>query len=191
VNQVKEVGDSRNLLIDKLFKSGAARERIEIALGPQRAREIETFMRAEHAMQLVHQAVSSGSRTAMLQAGRDAAFVGLGGLAGSSLDGSMVNTNDPAAMFGALLAGGVAMGNRRVAAEVGRRLASNDPQLMQEALRTVARSQVLSARLRAVEAHLAKSVAPQAAAAARPMTDVAVGGARSALSADPPEKEQR
>jgi hypothetical protein len=189
-NQVREVGQNRNLVIDRIFNTPASRERIEIALGPERARQLETFMRAEHAMELSREAIRGGSHTAGMQYGRDTIFTGIGGLAGSRLYDGDFDPRDPGAMFGALFGLGVAGAHRRVAAEVGRRLASNDPELLQRAVQTVARSRILQARLRAVEGQLAASVRPSATAAAGTLSDRLLAGTGRA-SGDPQQEPQR
>jgi hypothetical protein len=63
VNRLNEGGDRRSVL-NKIGESPAARERLQIALGPQRANELEAGLRAEGIMDTARKALQGNSTTA-------------------------------------------------------------------------------------------------------------------------------
>ncbi|MCK1465776.1 hypothetical protein IVB34_47710 [Bradyrhizobium sp. 2] len=73
VETLNQVGDRRNIL-NQIASSPAAREKLNVALGPQRAAELEAGLRVEGIMDLARNAVQGNSTTA-----RQLAELGLAG----------------------------------------------------------------------------------------------------------------
>lgn len=150
---IDEATDRSNV-ITRFFNSPAARERVEIALGPNAARQLETFKRVETIMDRMRGAVQGNSTTAKQL--WDLAAIG----AGSGLGGVGYYTNDPYALFGAALLAGGRYGKvkleQRLATKVAEMLASKDPSVVQKAITQIAHSPMLNA-LRKVDDVLEKA----------------------------------
>lgn len=144
---VREVGDRRNLA-NQIANSPATRERFEIALGPERTRELEAFLRHENMMDFVRSAVQGNSTTA-----RQLVELGLAGGLGGLASG--FNPKDPTGWIVAVLAklgarrANVAI-DTRLANEIAERLVSRDPTVMRRGLQRLAEPRVLQA-LRAAD----------------------------------------
>lgn len=143
VRKVLEAGDNRNVIINGMFSSPAARQRIEIALGKERAAELEAALRIEGLLNMAKDAVTGNSTTA-----RQLAEIGLAG--GSGAYG--LSTGDWRA-GGVVLAGilarrGLGAIDANVAKRVAQKLASDDPALVQEGIRSIARSESMMNALR-------------------------------------------
>jgi len=154
VDSLKETGDRRSIL-NKIADSPAARERLEMVLGPQKARDLEATMRVEGIMDLARSAVQGNSTTA-----RQLAELGLaGGTYGISTGGNVLDPN-PTALMNAAIVYGAARGknaiNERLARRVAEMLASNDPRVLLQGIQTVARNQNLFNSLRAADRGLAR-----------------------------------
>lgn len=152
VNHLNETGDRRSVL-NKIAESPAARERLNIALGPQRAGELEAGLRAEGIMDSARKAIQGNSTTA-----RQLMELGLaGGAAG--FGGYGAYNQDPAHMTYAAIAGALVAGrhhvDRRVAQRVAEMLTSNDPAILQRGVRLVARDNRLMNGLRSIDRRLA------------------------------------
>lgn len=152
VQQMREVPDRRSVLND-MSGSPAKVERLHIALGPEKAGQLEAMLHIEKLMDLARPAVQGNSTTA-----RQLAELGLAGGAGTVLGGG--NPLDPQSMVSAALIYGAARGrgaiNERVAKQVATLLASNDPTKVSQAMRMAGQSKVLGA-LRRTDAALARS----------------------------------
>lgn len=165
IESLNNVGDRRSIL-NKIADTPAAREKINIALGPQRAAEIEAGLRIEGIMDLARSAVQGNSTTA-----RQLAELGLaGGVYGMS-GGGMNPFNDPSAAFHAALAYGAMRGKNRINENLSRRVAealvSRDPQVVIRGIRAVARNNNLLSSLRAADAAIARVGAVESPIAGR------------------------
>lgn len=154
VDSLKESGDRRSIL-NKIAESPAARERLEMVLGPQKARDLEATLRVEGIMDLARGAVQGNSTTA-----RQLAELGLaGGTYGISTGGNVLDPN-PSALMNAAIVYGAARGknaiNEKLARRVAEMLASNDPRVLLQGIQTVARNQNLFNSLRAADRGLAR-----------------------------------
>jgi hypothetical protein len=156
VETLAEVPDRRNVL-NQIAQSAGARERLEIALGPRRARELEAMLRIEGVMQTANEAVRGNSTTA-----RQLVELGLAGGVG----GYGYLSSDPSAALNAALTYGVVRGQRGIDSRVSRRvaemLASNDPQVLTRGITIVARQGRLLDNLRQADQALARAGAGQA-----------------------------
>jgi hypothetical protein len=149
IETVRKTGDSRNIL-NAINASPAARERFTVALGPNRARSMEAFLRVEGIMDLMRNAVSGNSSTA-----RQLVELGLLGAGGYSY-----SNEDPHGLLMAALAFGGSRANaainRRVAERVAKMLLSDNPQQVMQGLKQVGSTPMLDA-LRNVDKALTRS----------------------------------
>lgn len=151
----------RRSVLNWIGNAPAAREKLEMVLGPQRWREMEAHLRTEGVMDLARSAVQGNSTTA-----RQLTELGLAGGAygvGTGFDPFNPNTS---ALLGAALVYGTARGkgaiDERVARRVAEMLASNDMNVLRKGLNIVARNQNMMNSLRAFDASVARSGAEQA-----------------------------
>lgn len=154
VNRLNESGDRRSVL-NKIGESPAARERLQIALGPQRANELEAGLRAEGIMDSARRALQGNSTTArqLVELGLAGGSAGYGGMGIYNMDPHQMTY---AAIAGALVAGRHHV-DRRLAQRVGEMLTSNDPQILQRGVRLVARDHRLMEGLRSVDRRLSSA----------------------------------
>ncbi len=149
-----KIGDRRSVL-NKIAESPAAREKLEIALGKDKAAELEAGLRVEGIMDLARNAVQGNSTTA-----RQLAELGLaGGTYGLGTGGDLLNPN-PSALVNAALVYGAAKGkgkiNENVSRKVAEMLTSSDPAKLLQGIRVVTRNQNLFNSLRSVDKGLAR-----------------------------------
>jgi Inorganic Pyrophosphatase len=146
-DMVERSGDNRSVLNAAFFNNGAARQRTELALGAQNARQLEALLRAERIVDRARSAVTGNSTTArqLIEAG----------LAGGAT-GSLVEQDfQPSHILGWAILGGVARHgvqviDQRVARRVGEMLASNDPSILARGLQIASRQpNILNALRRA------------------------------------------
>lgn len=141
-----------------MANSDASIERLRIALGPQRAGQVEAMLHVERLMDLARPAVQGNSTTA-----RQLAQLGLAGGVGTAAGGG--NPFDPQALISAGLTYGALRGrgaiNERVANQVARLLASNDHGRVAQGMRMAAQPRFLDA-LRRTDTALARSGSVQA-----------------------------
>jgi hypothetical protein len=152
IQTITERGDRRNIL-NSIGESPAARARLNIALGPQRAAEMEAGLRVEGIIDLARNAVTGNSTTA-----RQLAELGFAGGAGS-LGVSGAYNMDPQQMTYAAVAGALLAGKRgidtRVAQRVAEMLVSNDPQMLLRGIRLVSNNNNMMNSLRSVDRRIA------------------------------------
>lgn len=132
VSDIRKIPDRSNV-VNRIVNSQGGRERLAIALGPQRAREAEAMLHVENVMDAARRAIQGNSTTV-----RQLVEIGLAGGAGeaeSLVHGHLNPFNDPQAMmtsamtYGALrgLRTGQAIAERNVANEIARLLVSDNP----------------------------------------------------------------
>lgn len=148
------VGDRRSIL-NKIAESPAAREKLNIAIGPQRAQELEAGLRVEGIMDLARNAVQGNSTTA-----RQLTELGLaGGTYGVGSGGDISNLH-PSALMSAALVYGAARGKGAINENVSRRVAelltSNNPQNLVRGIQMIARNNTLFNSLRSADRGLAR-----------------------------------
>lgn len=160
IETLNNVGDRRSIL-NKIAESPAAREKLNIAIGPQRAQELEAGLRVEGIMDLARNAVQGNSTTA-----RQLTELGLaGGTYGIGSGGDITNLH-PSALMSAALVYGAARGKGRINENVSRHVAelltSNNPQNLVRGIRMVARNNNLFNSLRSADRGLARIGGEQA-----------------------------
>jgi hypothetical protein len=156
VETLERVGDRRNIL-NQIAANPAAREKLNIALGPQRAATLEARLRVEGILDLARSAVQGNSTTA-----RQLIEIGLAGGVG----GYGYLNSDPQAVLNAAFVWGAARGKRvideRVAAQVARMLTSSDPRMLLLGIRMLSRNNSLMTALRSADAALVRAGVQQA-----------------------------
>jgi hypothetical protein len=158
VKGLQEQSSRRSLLNDPaMLNSPAAIERRQIALGPQRANELETMLHTERLMDLARSAVQGNSTTA-----RQLAELGIAG--GVSTISGGGNPLDPQALVHGALVYGALRGrgaiNERVSQQVARFLTSQNPNNVRFGMQMASRGPALNA-LRNTSAALARVAGPQ------------------------------
>jgi hypothetical protein len=154
IGALDKVGDRRSIL-NKIADSPAAREKLNIALGPQKAAELEAGLRVEGIMDLARNAVQGNSTTA-----RQLAELGLaGGTYGLGSGGDISNLH-PSALMSAALVYGAAKGHGKINENVSRKVAelltSSDPAKLLQGIRVVTKSQTMFNSLRSADRGLAR-----------------------------------
>lgn len=152
LTNLENAPDRRNLLA-RVANSPAERQKLEIALGPNRARELEAFLHIEQIMDLPRTALGN-STTA-----RQLVELGLAGGAGMLASGG--NLSDPTTyIVGALTKYGANRGqqviDQRMARRIAEMLVSQDPQILQRGVRMVANQGNAMQALRQVSQVLAQ-----------------------------------
>lgn len=172
--KIEKTGFSRDVLKSIFLNSAPARQKIEMALGPQRAREVEALLRVESVVDEGRKALGN-STTA-----RQLAESGLaGGGAVAAFEGIKEHDFNPAHILaGALTVGAARHGakviDEKVARRVGEMLASNDPAVLAKGIKVVTASPVYFDALRRVTAAGAR-VAAQDVGPVRALAGVGAG----------------
>ena len=144
---IDAIGASRDRVnvINSIFGSESARKRIAIALGPQRARELEAYVKMEQVLDMLRVATQGNSTTAkqLIQAGlMGGGGAGLGYIASG---GDLATTGLSAAMMASVGRRGLQMLGKSVDDQVMKRvaevLASTDPAQLQRAIQNASLSQ--------------------------------------------------
>lgn len=155
IEQINRTGDRRNV-INQIWGTPRARERVEIALGKEKARELEAFVNVESTMDMLRTAVSGNSTTArqLIEYG----LAGGGGIAAYN--------GDPETATKALLIAGLSRGQRaidsRVAQRVAEMLVSSDPAIVRKAATTIARNKPLLEAVKSAGDYVTKAIGPAA-----------------------------
>jgi hypothetical protein len=164
IESLDKVGDRRNVL-NQIAQSPAAREKLNIALGPQKASELEARLRVEGLMDLARGALQGNSTTA-----RQLVEAGLAGGAGY---GIATGDWNPRNVFTAAFVGGVARGaaskantkiDQRVAKSVADMLTSSDPKVLQRGVTIVAKQPIFLNALRRADNAISRVSGEQAGA---------------------------
>ncbi len=158
IEKMDAVGDRRTIL-NQIAQSPAAREELNLALGRQRATELEGRLRIEGIMDLARKAVQNQSTTV-----RQLAEMGLAGGAVGSYEGYQHGGAagiGAAIMTGALLHGKNKV-NENLARRVGEMLASSDPTVMRRGVQYITRSQRMMDALRSFDTRFAAIAGQQA-----------------------------
>lgn len=172
-------------VINSIFGSQSARDRIRIALGPQRARELEAYVKVEQTLHLLKDAVTGNSTTAKQ-------LIAAGVIGGGS--GFLMSGGDPTQAFGW---GALALAGRRGLQMIGKRvdekvmkivadaLASGDPAKMQRAIQNASMSQAHLDAISAIMTGLqttARGVMSGGASSAAGPVEITVSGGNPALA---------
>jgi hypothetical protein len=137
IQTLEKVNDRRSI-VGKIYADPANREKITIALGPQRAAELEAGLRVEGIMDFARTAIQGNSTTArqLIERGLAGGGLGIGGVGAYNMDPTQMTV---AAVMGAI-AGGSRRIDQRVARRVAEMLASDDPASIARGVQIIARS---------------------------------------------------
>lgn len=177
--RIAETSDRRNVINSVFLRAPASKERIEIALGKDKAKELEAFLRIEDLLDRARGAISTNSKTVqrLVELGIGTSATGYGAYTG---DWKSTGT-----ILGALLVRhGMGRVDRAVAQRVGEMLASPDPAVMQKGLKMVVNNDRWMAALRLADLPAAVG-ATQAAVKADPMRVYLNAGERDRQMATP------
>ncbi|MGB8739280.1 MAG: hypothetical protein WCD52_03230, partial [Xanthobacteraceae bacterium] len=146
-DKIFQMRDRRNVLRSAFLDSPAARKKIMLALGPQRARELEVELRAEDIVDRLRQALLGSTTT------RQLAEAGMAGGALATFEGLKEHSFNPAHILAAAVTVGLARHgakiiDEKVARRVGEMLAANDPAVLAKGLKVVASRPALMNALR-------------------------------------------
>jgi hypothetical protein len=154
---VHELRDAQNVLNQTFLTSPAARERVNMALGPDKAKELEVYLRAETLADRLRGALGNSTTARQLHEMGLAATGGAGLLAGEGLEffRGEGGSNEGHALGMALAVGGAFAKHksdvvqRSIARSVGEMLASKDAAVLDRGVKVVARNKALMNALRA------------------------------------------
>ena len=148
-DRLLEAKDNQNMINHAFVNSEAGRNRIRMALGDDKANQLEAFIRAETIADKLRGALGN-STTA-----RQLAEMGLAAGAGGLLGEGVTNGDVGSIMWAGLLYGGGKLGkhyitvaDQQIAKRIGSMLASNDPKVIHDAVRRIARQPKLMDALR-------------------------------------------
>jgi hypothetical protein len=148
---IRQVPDRRSV-VNQIAHSPAARERLVVALGPQRARELQAMLHVEDILDLARPAGQGGASRA-----RELAELGLAG--GVDAAGGEVRNPDPTSIMSAALIYGAARGRHviepRVAQQVASMLTSHDPRQLAMGIRMLASNKRMLSAIQTTDAALA------------------------------------
>ena len=159
VERLEATGDRRSVL-NQIAQSPAARAELALALGPQRAAELEARLRVEGIMDLARGAVQGNSWTA-----RRLYDLGLAGGGLEMLHGGFDQSPTEmgmGALVAALSSGGRHI-NQNVARQVAQLLASQDTRQLMRGIQIVARNNRFMNALRSTDQRIARAGASQTA----------------------------
>lgn len=178
-DKVSKISDNRSVTIDRIFNSPDGRARIDLALGKDKAQDLEMFLRRENMMDLVRK--SLGNSTTARQYMELGLAGGLSGVAGGTAEAMMTGNMDAKSLLSAAVVGGAVAGHRainfKVAQRVGEMLASNDPKVLGTAIRMIKTNPDAKRAVIRAEKMLEK-LSGQSAGSAPPMLP-AVGAGRA------------
>lgn len=134
VNKVRNVNE-RQTVTNKIFNTPNAKQRVVMALGPERSKQVEAFLHIETVADRLRNAVTGNSTTARQLAEMGLAGGGSGAMLGAGtgfLGGGDSQSISASAIAGALAQRGMSGIDSRVARKVGELLASSDPNDIQK-----------------------------------------------------------
>ena len=147
IDRIGKASD-RSDVINSVFGNPESRQKMTLIFGAKKAKEVEAFVRIEHAMKLFQNAVQGNSTTA-----RQLMEIGLGGATGGYLGGDWQS----AATGAAIGAGGRAAkgwANNRIASEVGEMLMQQTPEAMEKLIQQATTNRTTMAVIRDMERNL-------------------------------------
>lgn len=174
ISRLQGLSDRRDA-VNAIFSSPKARERVEIALGREKASQLEAFLRIENVMTQAGRAITGNSTTArqLVEAG----LAGGVGAAGGFTFGSDGKDVALGAIMGGLARKGALKIDARVAQRVGEMLSSTDPEALRKVVEQVGRQPAYMRAVQGFEEWLSANL-PKVAQPSAPSTDVIGAPAR-------------
>jgi hypothetical protein len=172
-SKIERLGDSADV-VNRMFGSNAARQKIQIVLGKDGAAKLEAHLRVENIMTRLRTAINGNSTTA-----RQLAELGMAGGLGGVTQGVLTGDMDPRKLtLGFVLGAAAKKGYVRIDANVARRvgemLASPDPKILERGLTAAAKNGTMMDALKALEKWLPSAsgniAGPRGAPALRSVT---------------------
>jgi hypothetical protein len=148
-NEIERTGYNRDILNNVFLNNDDARQRIRMALGSDRARQLEAYLRAEGLADRLRKALGNSTTARQLKE------MGMAGSAAGALEASKELGPIPAMVAGGialLLKSGADKIDEGVARRVGELLVSNDPRNIVKGVGIIARTPTLFNALRRVTA---------------------------------------
>ena len=163
-DKVSKIADNREITIDKIFNSVDGRQRTNMALGPERAGQLEAFLRREDMMDLARKAVSGNSTTIRQLMQSKLAMGGTHGAVGAGIGAAADEIFNGELDWKKVLMGGILGGtgvytsavNAKLAQSIAEKLISDDPKVWGEVLRVAASNPKVATTIRNGEAFLQK-----------------------------------
>jgi hypothetical protein len=150
-DKFEKIGFNRDILNSVFVNNAAAKQRIEQALGPDRAARLEAYLRAESLVNQSRKAMG-GSTTARQLKEYGLASGGLGGAVAGYDELTGQDFDPKRVIYAALFGGGLRYGAHKIDAKVAQRvaemLASNDPNILDKGVKIVASRPYLMDALR-------------------------------------------
>lgn len=166
LDKISKVPDRQNV-INKIFGSSDAKDRIALALGPGGLQRLEAAARVENVMDRLRTAVQGNSSTArqladLARAGLTSASNPIGAAIAGGATGLLTGDYKTAGLVfaGLLSRRGLSAIDERVSRRVGEMLASNDPNILRQAYEMIGRSRTLLNAVRRVEQEVSRGVVP-------------------------------
>jgi hypothetical protein len=163
---IAQAGDRTNV-INKIFGSQQARDKIEAALGPKAYGQFEQFVRVEHSMDMLRGAMGNSTTARQLMEM---------GLAGGVGGGTTLLTGDwkkgiTAAVLTGLARRGGAKIDERITKRVAELLLSDDPKAIQQAVTIASNSPKAAAAVQAIQNALSMAMKGMGNIAGRPKSE--------------------
>jgi hypothetical protein len=140
--KVHELRDAQNVLNQAFLTSPAARERTVMALGPDRANQLETYLRSEALLDRLRTALGNSTTARQLH---EMAMAGVGAIGGEAIGHLHGGGLTEGSMIGMLMAAAAGYGahrstvvQRETASKIGEMLTSSDPAVLQRGVKMVA-----------------------------------------------------
>ena len=158
-------GDRSTSILDKINGSEKAREKINVALGPVRAKELESMIRSENIMNRMKSAVYGGSNTTKQILASMALGGALGG-GGQAYEEGGFDWKNPGAIIGASLMGAhkqlALKADQRVMTQVAKMITSRDPSVIARGHQLIARSENIMKALQHIDTMTAQGIGSEA-----------------------------
>jgi hypothetical protein len=171
VEMLEKVPDRADV-VKKIYANEANRQKIQLVLGPQRAKELEAMLRVEGIMQQGLRAVQGNSTTAQQLITHGLA----GGAAGAAGGGYLGFDPSTSGVAAALFAAGKRGVDIKVANKVAELLTSSDPAVLNRGIKMIANNDRLMSALRSADAATARIGGGQTTAIPAPSLQLPVMG---------------
>jgi hypothetical protein len=149
-NKIQNIGDSRDV-VNSIFSSPKARDKIRLALGEGGAGKLEAHLRVENIMTRLRTAIN-GNSTSIRQLAELGMAGGIGGVGQSLVTGDLSPRNVTLGfVLSAAAKKGIVKIDANVARRVGEMLASSDPQIIDRGLTATAKNLTMMKAIQALE----------------------------------------
>lgn len=166
ISSVRETADRQNI-VNQIYNSPAARERINMALGAQKAGELEMFLRRENIMDKLRQAMGNSTTKQQLMEHGMAGAAGIGIAGGEAfLSGELDTSKVMQGLAAVAVLEGRGAISRKLAQTVAEKLSSTNPKEWESILRMGAQNPKVRSVVRTIESAVVRAAGEQAGNAA-------------------------